>query len=543
VTPDVVFRAGIVTVCSLLTLAPAARPAAVWAVLLLAAGTFVAGRWPTRIGLLWAMTSAWTAALAVPLTGAQDSPLLPYLLATGVTCGLLRDGRRLVVECGLLAGLLLAGATWPDVTDTQAYFIACAEWVLLSLAIGGLSLWARRRVTESAPRGDYDELRVLLQELRNRTGELPGGLDATSAAEALLLRCAAVCSPDRSALLVEAPGGSFVPLAVRGATRVPWRGPTEQGGALREAWDSRRPVVDRRLPDEDGPRAGSALVAVPVSSDGQRLGLLVMESAQPQAFTPDQVEQVSLIAQEGAARVETALLFEQVRDGASHDERGRLARDVHDGIAQELVVFGYELDDLKVRAAAVDRDLAARVGAVRGDLTRLLSDLRLSITDLKTTLGTDRGLGEALGTYLRAVCSGRDVQLHLVLQESAFRLPGDVEVALLRVAQAFAQEARRAQLTALDVTLIVDAPSARLRLDADCPVFATHLGDIGEFLQRAGARVACCGSGDTHPWIEVVLEGDHHDRSQPTPGAADDSAAGGRPRSDPAGAATGVRAD
>ena len=44
-------------------------------------------------------------------------------------------------------------------------------------------------------------------------------------------------------------------------------------------------------------------------------------------------------------------LFEEVRSTVTVEERDRLAREMHDGVAQELAFVGYQLDDLRIRAA------------------------------------------------------------------------------------------------------------------------------------------------------------------------------------------------
>ena len=45
-------------------------------------------------------------------------------------------------------------------------------------------------------------------------------------------------------------------------------------------------------------------------------------------------------------RLDTALLFATLKHEATADERGRLAREMHDGVAQEIVYLGYLVDAL-----------------------------------------------------------------------------------------------------------------------------------------------------------------------------------------------------
>ena len=49
---------------------------------------------------------------------------------------------------------------------------------------------------------------------------------------------------------------------------------------------------------------------------------------------------------EHSLRLDTALTFDEVRTIAATEERQRLAREIHDGVAQEVASLGYLVDDL-----------------------------------------------------------------------------------------------------------------------------------------------------------------------------------------------------
>ena len=54
-------------------------------------------------------------------------------------------------------------------------------------------------------------------------------------------------------------------------------------------------------------------------------------------------------------RLDTALLFATLKHEATADERGRLAREMHDGVAQEIVYIGYLVDALAADPTAPDQ--------------------------------------------------------------------------------------------------------------------------------------------------------------------------------------------
>jgi nitrate/nitrite-specific signal transduction histidine kinase len=315
----------------------------------------------------------------------------------------------------------------------------------------------------------------------------------------------------RSAVLVQRGGEQLMPIAVHGTRRVPWRAPLTSPGPLRWAWEDQRPVVDVRKPDKAGRRRGSALAAVPLLTDDGPFGLVVLESFELDAFSEERLTQILEAADDMGLQIETALLFEEVRATATLEERDQLARQMHDGMAQDIAFLGYQLDALRPRAS-VDPELEAGLVDVRGRLTALISDIRLSITDLRTSVDTDRGLGGALSSYVRAIGAGKDTKVNLALQESTFRLPGDVEILLFRVVQAVAQDMRKSTRGGqLSVTLLTDPPSARLQVEHDGPM--QDLAGLG--LQEQVAAVSKMGGSLSvrpnragGPCVVVELGGD-----------------------------------
>ena len=473
-----------------------------------------------RYPVVTACVEAAFAGGTVALSGGAMSPMLPYLLAPGLALGLLGTWRQVVLSslaavAGLTGGRVAYELGLRPVVDSPLpqFVVTTGEWVLLGLAFGLIAGWAQRLVVEApVTREDrYTEARELLEQLRGVTRRLPGGLDVTSSAETLLQRCAEVAASNRSAVLVQPAPGQLVPAAVRGAQRVPWRAPLSEPGPLQRAWDGRELVVDRRPPDVHGRRKGSTLAVAPLLTGDAPFGLLILESYDENGLSDDELEALKACAEEGALRLETAMLFEEVRSTVTVEERGRLAREMHDGVAQELAFVGYQLDDLRVQAGKVDDGLAENLAEVRRGLTRLISDIRLSITDLKTSVGTDRGLGAAITGYARAIGSGQRLSVHVTLNESAFRLPGDQEVLLFQVAQAVAQEVRRGgSARNLWIALDVDPPSARLRVEHDGDADDADKLDLSEFeaqVSRWGGTLRSGTRRDGGVCVEAVLEG------------------------------------
>ena len=518
-TPLTAFRCALLLLCAVLSAVASTRTYAALPIAALAGLALAAERseWARTHPLALAAAEAALAGLSVVLTGGSDSPMLPYLLAPPAVAGHVAGLTEVVLVSGtasaaLLLGRLGAGPAALGPPDPgHEFVVVAAQWVALGVALGLLATRLRALVP-APPLERYAEVRRLLEQLRAESRRLPGGLDLAGAAETLLGDLERAAGSARSAVLVQPASGPLVPVAVRGTRRVPWRAPLSEPGPLQSAWTTCAPVVDRRDPDVDGRRRGSALAVLPLLSDGRPFGLVVVESFVPDAYPPPVLAALADTVQDSALRLETALLFEEVRSSVTVEERDRLARQMHDGVAQDLAFLGYRLDDLRMSAGRVDDALGRRVAELRGDLTRLISDLRLRITDLRSSLGTERGLGSALSSYVRAVGSGQRLTVHLSLEESPFRLPAEQEVLLLQVTQAVAQEVRRAgQADNLWVELVVDPPRARLVVEHDGPdTPLTGLEPLAERLHGTG-RITVSGRPGPGVRVEALVEGGDDD--------------------------------
>lgn len=133
---------------------------------------------------------------------------------------------------------------------------------------------------------------------------------------------------------------------------------------------------------------------------------------------------------------------------AQEAERARVARDLHDDVAQRLVVLVRHLDAL-VDDAPDDRLRVARRAA-----SEALSEVRRSSRDLRPTVLDDLGLGPAIEWLADDLAVRSDVDASVVVQGSARRLHPSVEMALFRIAQ----EALR------NVERHADASTARVEL-------------------------------------------------------------------------------
>lgn len=467
-------RAMLLALCAALAaLGGGSGPRAGW--LLAVSGVAVAssalqGR--TRLVAVAAVAEAAVVATAVPFTGGGTSPLLPYLAAVAFASGVVL-GARGVLLTTLAAGsvLAVAGAAVDSRGPADAYLTASVQWTAVSLTVGLVAAQVSRVVhtVTPTPAERYGEAYRLLDQLRAVTRSLPGSLDPGTAGTVLIERVRDVAAVQRAAVLLVS-GDRFVPIALHGARRVPWRPSLTQPGPVYTAWQRRRAVLDRREGDVGGRRQGSTLLVQPLFTGSDRpVGLLLAELLGDDSFSDDAVAEIERIALELAPSLETAALFDELRLLAAAEERTRLAKEMHDGIAQDLAYLGYEVDAVVTSVERSDLDTAVqRLRELRRGMTRLASDLRLSISDLRSSVGPARGVGAALTEYARSAGTGSGITVHVTLAEAPIRLPAEDEIVLLRIShEAIAAARRRRGTRNLWIGLATDPPSFRLCVDDD----------------------------------------------------------------------------
>ena len=415
-------------------------------------------------------------AVAVNATGHDMSPLLPYVLAPVFAGGLLAGAAGALASTGFAGGAMLSAASLAtDEIDAKDYILATAQWTIIALMGGLVAAWAQRlqeHVSDQATTV-YSEAHSLLSQLYTVTRQLPGSLDPVSTADAMLEDITRTARFSSAALVVRAGGDRLVPLAHRGEDRLEWDIEIRGDNPFADCWATEIPQIrDGQFPRAPGGALGTlpgSSLVVPIRIGARQTGLVGLETKETLAYPEAVVVKVMEIIESASLRLETGLLFDQIRELATTEERRRLAREIHDGIAQELASLGYVVDEISATAADNDQPgIVADLTELRHQMTRIVRELRLSIFELRTEVDRHGGLGAALSDYLRTIGTTSGFTVHLTLDESSRRLPAEAEAELLRIAQEAINNARKhSTADNLWVTCRVHPPSAELIVEDD----------------------------------------------------------------------------
>jgi DNA-binding NarL/FixJ family response regulator/signal transduction histidine kinase len=239
---------------------------------------------------------------------------------------------------------------------------------------------------------------------------------------------------------------------------------------------------------------------VPLKVGGRVLGALCIDSEQPNTFAEDDVPFVETLADQIAVAIENARLVERARELAASDERNRLAREIHDTLAQNLAAISMELEGAQ-RLAAVE---PARVGPLlshaRDLAQRALEEARHAIWRLRPAPLLRLSLSEALAAELASLEeSGGVLGATFSMRGESRPLAPEVEAALLRIAQeALSNVRKHARAERARVLLTFEDRSVRLSIEDDgqgfAPSAAAAPGDGGFGLASMRQRAALIGA-------------------------------------------------
>ena len=190
------------------------------------------------------------------------------------------------------------------------------------------------------PLQPYRDAQALIRDLIGISGELTSGLDPVSLGTTI-----ADAVRDElpvTALVVQVPRDDE--LTPSSSRRTPRR-PT--------------PACSRTSPWPRAGRSGRAVsgnaFALPLMTEGRIVavvsGTVSSRLESKVVHLEARLDEVAARLEATAVHLETAMLFASFRDAATAEERRRLAREMHDGIAQDIASLGYLVDGVAARCS------------------------------------------------------------------------------------------------------------------------------------------------------------------------------------------------
>ena len=206
-----------------------------------------------------------------------------------------------------------------------------------------------------------------------------------------------------------------------------------------------------------------SFAAVPLRAKENIVGVLGVATRNDRQFTASEVDLLSAIGGQVGIAVENARLYRRSRQAAILEERNRMAREIHDSLAQAFTGIIVQLEAAERLATRRPEQAQASLRKAR-DLARTsLQEARRSVWGLRPRSLEGQSLTEALHNQVRAVQGQNGLTLRFTTSGAERNLSPDVELNLFRIAQeALNNIQRHAQARNAGVQLDYGAHHVRL---------------------------------------------------------------------------------
>ena len=206
-------------------------------------------------------------------------------------------------------------------------------------------------------------------------------------------------------------------------------------------------------------------LAVPVRIGGKVIGVLDIESIEVDAFGEADLFTAQTLADQLAVAIENARLYEETRQIAVMEERNRMAREIHDTLAQGFSGIILQLEaaeqTLGGEASAAERHL----NQARSLARKSLAEARRSVWNLRPQALEQVSLVEALKQEADKFSQSVGVSAKFNVFGVRRDLQPDLETVLLRIGQESLTNVRKhAKATEVEINLTFDEAAVEMSI-------------------------------------------------------------------------------
>ncbi len=223
---------------------------------------------------------------------------------------------------------------------------------------------------------------------------------------------------------------------------------------------SGEPILANDVSEDPRYRAVEALretkseLAVPVKVGNNVIGVLDIESKEIDAFSEADLYTAQTLADQLAVAIENARLYEETRQMAVMEERNRMAREIHDTLAQG---FSGIILQLEAAEQAMSGDVSAterHLNQARSLARKSLAEARRSVWNLRPQALEQLRLVEAIKQEVDKFSQSIGVNAKFSVFGARRELPPEIETGLLRICQeSLANVRKHAKATEVEVSL------------------------------------------------------------------------------------------
>ena len=247
--------------------------------------------------------------------------------------------------------------------------------------------------------------------------------------------------------------------------------------------------------------------SVPIYAGAIPVGVLNVTSEDWRELQPEELQLLHIIGDQIGLAIHRARLSTEHTQAAAHlakmEERNRLAREIHDTLAQGLAAITLQLETADALAATRPERAREATGRALKLARANLDEARRSVMDMRVAPLQAHTLSEALASLAQRRCDGlsspTEVQFACSPADDFPALPTRIEASIYRIAQeALTNACKHADAQHIYLTLTANQDELRLVIQDDGSGFdpenVTHFTGEGHFgLTGMSERVKLLG--------------------------------------------------
>jgi signal transduction histidine kinase len=255
-------------------------------------------------------------------------------------------------------------------------------------------------------------------------------------------------------------------------------------------------------------------LAVPILAEGRVRGMITIPHPQRPPYQTEEVELAQALAHQVMLAIRLTEVGEQSRQTAVLSERNRMARDVHDTLAQGFTGVIVQLEAAEYAISEGDRQDADRHLRQAGELARRsLSEARRSVHALRPQALEEVNFWQALKGMVKSTTVGTTLQTRFEAKGKVPVLPPAWQENLLRIGQeALSNTLKYARARQFRTRLTANAKALRLELCDDGDGFQVRdphdgvgLAGMRERAEEMGGELKIVSSRGKGTTIAVIL--------------------------------------
>jgi two-component system NarL family sensor kinase len=256
--------------------------------------------------------------------------------------------------------------------------------------------------------------------------------------------------------------------------------------------------------------------SIPLYAHGKQLGVLNVASPDWRQLSPADLQLLYTVGDLVSIAVERARLFARQAEFGATVERNRLAREIHDTLAQGLAAITLQLEtaDALLEAGAAGGRAQQAVNQALNLARSNLEEARRSVLDLRPAPLEGRTLAQALAALAEEASAKGNVAVRFHATLGSHMLAPRLEAGLYRIAQeAIANAQRHAAARTIRVKLLVQSGQVRLLIVDDgqgfdpnaIPAGRYGLAGINERVHLLGGQLTLHSSPGQGTRLEVMV--------------------------------------